>query len=121
MEGKNIGEGIMDKTAEMIIIYTTLPSENDARTIGAELVEARLAACVNILPGMVSIYRWQDATETASETVMLVKAPKALEAQLLAALAARHPYSVPALIVVEPSSVGAPYLAWLYNQTSAQR
>ena len=70
---QELGEEAMDQAAGMIIIYTTLPVESDARKIGAELIGKRLAACVNIFPGMVSIYRWQGAVETAGETAMLVK------------------------------------------------
>jgi periplasmic divalent cation tolerance protein len=80
-----------------------------------------LAACVNIFPGMVSIYRWQDAVETANETAMIVKTTQVLEDRVLEAIASRHPYSVPALIVLKPQRVAAPYLEWLCNQTLPQR
>ncbi len=110
----------MNQADEMIVIYTTLPSEGDARKLGGELVEERLAACVNILPGMVSIYRWQDAVETGAEVIMLVKTRKALETQILKAIAARHPYSTPALLVFEPTTAAASYLEWLYDQTAGQ-
>ena len=95
----------MDENAGMIVVYTTLPSESDARKIGQELVEEKLAACVNIFPGMVSVYRWQGNIETGNETVLLVKTRKDLSKQVLEALAARHPYSVPALVVFEPQYV----------------
>ena len=49
----------MDENAGMIVVYTTFPNESDARKIGQELVEEKLAACVNLFPGMLSIYRWQ--------------------------------------------------------------
>ncbi len=77
-------------------------------------MEEKLAACVNIFPGMVSVYRWQDTIETGNETAMLVKTRKDLSKQVLEALAARHPYSVPALVVFEPQYVAAPYLDWLF-------
>ncbi|MBI4725461.1 MAG: divalent-cation tolerance protein CutA [Rhodomicrobium sp.] len=111
----------MEQAGGMIIIYTTLPSESDARKLGGELVEQRLAACVNILPGMVSVYRWQDAIETANEAAMLVKTRTDLEAQVLEAIAAKHPYTVPALFAFEPHRTAASYLEWLYNQTTPQR
>ena len=109
----------MDKNAGMIVVYTTLPSESDARKIGQELVEEKLAACVNIFPGMVSVYRWQDNIETANETVLLIKTRKDMSKQLLEALTARHPYSVPALVVFEPQHVASPYLDWLSAQIMA--
>jgi periplasmic divalent cation tolerance protein len=108
----------MDQSAEMIVVYTTFPTEKDAHKGGGELVEEKLAACVNIFPGMVSIYRWQDAIENASETAMLVKTRKEVQSRGLEALAAKHPYPVPALIVFEPRLVAASYLEWLRNQTA---
>jgi periplasmic divalent cation tolerance protein len=109
----------MDKNAGMIVVYTTLPSESDARKIGRELVEEKLAACVNIFPGMVSVYRWQDNIETANETVLLIKTRKDMSKQILEALTARHPYTVPALVVFEPQYVASPYLDWLSAQIMA--
>ena len=107
----------MHQGAEMIILYTTFPTEKDAEKVGVELVEEKLAACVNIVPGMVSIYRWEDAVEKGSEVAMLVKTRKELEPQVLEALAAKHPYTVPALIVFEPRRVAASYRNWLRDQT----
>jgi periplasmic divalent cation tolerance protein len=107
----------MDQDAEMIVVYTTFATEKDAQKVGGELVEEKLAACVNIFPNMISIYRWQEALETANETAMIIKTRKELELQVLEALAAKHPYSVPALITFEPRRVAAPYLEWLRNQT----
>ncbi len=107
----------MDQDAGLIVVYTTFPTEKDAQKASAELVEEKLAACVNIFPGMVSIYRWEGAIENGSEVAMLVKTRKELEPQVLEALAAKHPYTIPALIVFEPRKVAASYLEWLYNQT----
>ncbi len=109
----------MDQDAGMIVLYTTFPNEKEARKVGGELVEEKLAACVNIFPGMVSIYRWEGAIENGSEVAMLVKTRKELETQVLEALAAKHPYSVPALIVFEPRRVAASYLGWLRDQTAS--
>jgi periplasmic divalent cation tolerance protein len=111
----------MDEAAAMIMIYTTFADQKDAKNLGAQLVELGLAACVNIFPGMISVYRWQGALETANETAMIVKTRKALQSQALDAIAARHPYTVPALIVLEPQYVEAKYLEWLCDQTGASR
>ena len=110
----------MNRDAEMIVVYTTFPTEKDAQKVGGDLVAEKLAACVNIFPGMVSIYRWQDAVEHGTETAMLVKTRKELESKVLEALSAKHPYSVPALIVFDPRRVAASYLEWLFAQTSLQ-
>ncbi len=109
----------MDQDADMIVLYTTFPNEKEARKVGGALVEEKLAACVNIFPGMVSIYRWEGAIENGNEVAMLVKTRKELESQVLEALAAKHPYTVPALIVFEPRRVAASYLEWLRNETAS--
>ena len=109
----------MHQGAEMIVVYTTFPTEKDAQKVGGELVAEKLAACVNIFPGMVSIYRWEGAIETGSEAAMLVKTRKDLETQVLEALARKHPYAVPALAVFEPRRVAASYLEWLRNETAS--
>jgi periplasmic divalent cation tolerance protein len=106
----------MDQDAEMIVVYTTFPTEKDAQKVGRELVEEKLAACVNIFPNMISIFRWQGALETGSETAMIIKTKKELESQVFEALAAKHPYSVPAILTFEPRRIAAPYLEWLRNQ-----
>jgi periplasmic divalent cation tolerance protein len=111
----------MDEAAGMIVIYTTFPSESDARKIGGDLVEEKLAACVNIFPGMVSIYRWEGALETGNETAMLVKTSKSLQDQVLKVIAAQHPYTVPALLVFEPNAVAQSYADWLHNQIKVER
>ncbi len=107
----------MDQSDEMIVVYTTFPNEEEARKLGAHLVETRLAACVNIFPGMVSIYRWQDNIESASEAAMIIKTRKALKEDVFAAVASLHPYTVPALLMFEPSQVASSYMAWLVTQT----
>ena len=107
----------MDPADAMIVIYTTVPNEQDARKLGRELVEERLAACVNIFPGMTALYHWQGNLEETPETAMLIKTRLSLQGEAMAAIAARHPYTVPALLVFRPAEVGAPYLAWLKAAT----
>ena len=105
----------MDQAA---LVYTTWPSVVEAEAAGAALVEAGLAACVNILPGVRSVYRWQGAVERATETVMIVKT-RAVRAEAVAiAIKARHPYDTPAIVVV-PVAGGEPgYLAWIASETA---
>jgi periplasmic divalent cation tolerance protein len=107
----------MDHSDEMIVVYTSCPNEEEARKLGAHLVEHRLAACVNIFPGMVSIYHWQDNIETASEAAMIIKTKRALKEEVFASVASRHPYTVPALLMFEPSKVASSYMEWLVAQT----
>ncbi|BBF93060.1 divalent-cation tolerance protein CutA [Blastochloris tepida] len=105
----------MDQAA---LVYTTWPSVVEAEAAGAALVEAGLAACVNILPGVRSVYRWQGAVERATETVMIVKTRAARTEAVATVIKARHPYDTPAIMVV-PVAGGEPgYLAWIASETA---
>jgi len=100
-----------------VFVYTTYPSIVEAETAGRALVEQHLAACVNILPGMISHYRWQGAIERAEETVMLIKTRASLADAVRAEVKARHSYEMPAILVLPIESVDQAYLAWLMAGT----
>jgi periplasmic divalent cation tolerance protein len=100
-----------------VFVYITYPSVVEAEKAGNALVGARLAACVNILPGMVSIYRWQGAVERAEEAVMIVKTRAALAEQVRASVKATHPYDTPAILVLPLESVDERYFAWILAET----
>jgi periplasmic divalent cation tolerance protein len=101
---------------DKIIVLTTCESSQDAQTIAETLVEKRLAACVNILPGLKSVYRWQGKVENATELLLLIKTRRGLFEQLSAELARIHPYEVPEVIAL-PLIDGAPaYLGWLEKE-----
>ena len=78
-----------------VFVYTTWPSVVEAEKAGRAVVEAGLAACVNILPGMISHYRWQGAVERAEEAVMIVKTRASLAERVRAAIKDTHPYDTP--------------------------
>jgi periplasmic divalent cation tolerance protein len=80
-------------------------------------VEQRLAACVNILPGMISHYRWQGAIERAEETVMLIKTRASLAEAVRAWVKVKHSYETPAILVLPIESVDQTYLAWVMAET----
>ena len=102
---------------EPLLIITNCPDEDTANAIALALVEARLAACVNILPRCQSIYRWQGAVDTASEVPLLVKTTAGNYAVLEAAIRERHPHEVPEIIAI-PIARGLPaYLNWLAAET----
>ena len=100
-----------------VFVYTTYPSIVEAEEAGRALVEQRLAACVNILPGMISHYRWQGALERAEETVMLIKTRASLAEAVRAEVKARHSYQMPAILVLPIESVDQTYLAWVLAET----
>ena len=98
---------------EFVVVLVTAPDEAVAAEIARALVEERLAACVNILSGMRSIYRWQGNVEDEREALMLIKTHRERFAELQSRVKALHPYSVPEVIAL-PIVAGSPdYLAWL--------
>ena len=102
-----------------LLILTNCPDETCAKALALALVEEKLAACVNLLPRMQSIYRWQGAVESASEILLLIKSTAANYAALEARIRELHPYEVPEIIAL-PITQGLPaYLNWLAVETKA--
>ena len=95
------------------IILCTCPDKNTAENIARLLVKDKLAACVNILPGITSVYTWQKQIETAQEHLLLIKANKTAYQAIAAAIKKQHPYDIPEIIAV-PIENGLPeYLHWI--------
>ena len=103
---------------ETALVYSTCPDQATAEQIGGYLVEHGLAACVNILPAMTSLYRWQGRVETAGEVVVLIKTRSSLVDDVFAAVKTRHPYDTPALLVLNVSDVERAFGAWIVAETS---
>lgn len=103
---------------EPLFVYTTFPDEAAARTVSRVLVERGLAACVNLIPGMRSVYAWEGAIEEAGEIVGLVKTRTGRREAVAAAIREHHPYDTPVVFFLE---VGAdePTRAWLLGATGA--
>jgi periplasmic divalent cation tolerance protein len=96
-----------------VIVLTTMPIAEDVTTLARTLVDERLAACVNVLPAMDSVYRWEGAVEQAREHQLIVKTTAARVEALKARLTALHPYDVPELLVLPLSDGAASYLNWI--------
>ena len=96
-----------------VIVLTTVGTAFNVAALARELVEQRLAACVNVIPRIESTYRWQERVETDAEQLLIIKTTDERVEALRAALVARHPYEVPELVVIQPESVAEPYRAWL--------
>jgi periplasmic divalent cation tolerance protein len=110
----------MNKDLERaVFVYTTYPSIVEAEQAGRSLVERRLCACVNILPGMVSLYWWQGAIERGEEVVMIIKTRALLAEKVRAAVREKHSYSTPAILVLPIETVDPDYHAWLVGETAA--
>jgi periplasmic divalent cation tolerance protein len=98
------------------LVLCTFPSTEEARQIGTSLVEKQLAACVNLIPGVESIYRWQDQLQTATEVLAIFKTSAAAIAALSHELAILHPYEVPEIVTLNPADVADSYRTWLLEQ-----
>ena len=98
---------------EVILALSNAPDEGTARRIARRLVDEQLVACVNLLPSMHSIYRWQGKVEEASECMMVIKTTRAVWPRLLERLPELHPYDVPELIALDVQEGHGPYLAWV--------
>lgn len=102
---------------QTLMVLVNVPDETVAHAIARALVEQRLAACVNVLPRVQSVYRWQGKIEEAVEVPMLIKTTQARYAELEATVKAAHPYDVPELIAL-PIVAGLPeYLGWVAAET----
>ena len=109
----------MTKDDRPALIYTTFPSMDDAKRVGDALVGARLAACVNMFPGMVSIFEWQGAREQANEVAMIIKTRASLTEQVLKETKRLHPYELPALLVLATEGGSEEYCGWIASQTQS--
>lgn len=100
------------------VVLVTAPGADVGRRIARDLVGARLAACVNLVPGVTSIYRWEGTVQEDGEVLLVIKTRAHLLERLERELVAAHPYEVPECIALEASRVEARYLAWLVDATS---
>jgi len=100
-----------------LICFCTCPDAEVAERIANALVDERLAACVNVLPAVISIYRWQGAVERAGETLLLAKTTRERLAALGERIVALHPYELPEVVAVEAAGGLPAYLAWIAAET----
>lgn len=103
-----------------LLVFSTFPDIEKARQIGTSLVESQLAACVNLIPAVESIYRWQGKVETSSEVLAIFKTTSAAWSEFEARLKALHPYDVPEIVAVEAEHVSAGYAAWVGESVTGQ-
>ena len=100
-----------------LLVYTTFPDAGTALGVGEELVRLRLAACVNVLPGMLSVYAWKGAVEQGAEVVAILKSREGLAEALSAALKARHPYETPIILHLPVMGADPDTAAWIMQET----
>lgn len=102
-----------------VVVLTTVPVSFDAQGLARQLVGERVAACVNIVERLTSIYRWKDAIEEEGEQLLIIKSTSERLEDLRENLLARHPYEVPEFIVFSPADVAGPYMKWLADSVSS--
>ena len=99
------------------ITFTTCKDARQAKAIARALVKEKLAACVNLVPGITSVYAWEGKTEEASEVLLLIKSRSALSKRLVTRIRALHSYSVPEVMTLAISSGNPAYLRWVRAST----
>ena len=100
-----------------VIVLTTVGTSFDVAPLALDLVNARLAACVNVIEKIHSFYRWKGAVEEEDEQLLIIKTVEEKIEALRDALFARHPYEVPEFVVVRIDSLSDAYRAWLFEST----
>lgn len=104
-------------TTDAVLIYTTWPDPSAAEAFGQKMIAERLAACINIIPGMISIYEWQGRTERSQEVIAILKTSKNRIEELKEKFKAEHPYDCPCFLVL-PIEDGLPdFLSWIDRQS----
>ena len=97
----------------VVLVLCTFPDLEKARQIGTVLVEKQLAACVNLLPGVESIYRWEGKIEQATEVLAIFKTTREVYPRFRDELVNAHPYEVPEIITLNPEDVAGSYARWV--------
>ncbi len=106
---------------EVLLVFGNAPDRAAAERIAEALVTQRVAACVNILPGCISFYRWEGKLERSDEVPLLIKTTRAAYPQLESLLRTLHPYQLPEIIAL-PATAGLPgYLDWVAQETNVKK
>ena len=105
-------------SAEYLVVLTTLPVDYDARAFGRALVEERLAACVNVVCGVRSIYAWEGKIERTDEVLLIIKTQSSRYDTLEAFVRAHHPYETPEIVEIPAGRVTPQYWQWIVKETT---
>ncbi len=101
-----------------VLVYTTYPSLVEAEAAGKGLVEAGLAACVNIIPEMISIFRWKGQVERGAEVIMIIKSRDSLKERVAEAVRGSHPFETPAILFLPTGGGDKNYVSWILEETA---
>lgn len=108
----------MTEPFDAIIVLITVPTQDVGAAISQALVEERLAACVNLVPGITSTFRWEGKVQVESEAILLVKSGRGLFEALAARVRSLHPYTVPEIIALPIVTGNQSYLSWIKDSIS---
>lgn len=97
----------------MLIVLTTVSESREAETLARKIVEAKLAACVQILPPIISVYSWKDEIEKDSEILLLIKTLPEKYDELEKFISENHPYEIPEIVAISAEKVSENYLDWM--------
>lgn len=98
---------------DVMVVLVTAPDADKAAEIARTLVEEKLVACVNVIPAIRSIYRWEGRVEDASEALLVLKTPRFRMKELVDRVTALHPYEVPEVVALSVADGHGPYLDWV--------
>ncbi|XP_050215270.1 protein CutA, chloroplastic [Mercurialis annua] len=115
MEGGS--DSSSSNTVPSIVVYVTVPNRDAGKKLAQSIVKEKLAACVNIVPGVESVYQWQGEIQTDSEELLIIKTRQSLLEALTEHVKANHEYDVPEVISLPITGGSIPYLEWLKNST----
>ena len=105
--------------SDELVVFVTVPSLDDARRIATEIVSGRLVACVNLIPGIESVYSWNNRIEVSAEILLLIKTTKVRYAELEERIKSMHQYTTPEIIGISIECGLPSYLKWVRDSTSA--
>jgi periplasmic divalent cation tolerance protein len=105
---------------DKIVVLSTCATEEEAERLARHLLDARLAACVNVIPGMRSFYHWKGAVESAGECLLVIKSSRGLFAPLRAELEKTHPYEVPEVLAIPIVEGAEKYLNWMASNLRSE-
>ena len=107
--------------SELVMAFTTLPADFDATTLAQDLVAAGLAACVNVLPAVTSVYTWEGVPQVDKEQQLIIKTTHDAVDALWEVLRSRHPYDTPEFVVVPIVDGSDDYLAWVEKSVGPRK
>jgi periplasmic divalent cation tolerance protein len=110
---------VSSSTSHVVLVLTTIAAEADGAALGRTLVDERLAACVNVLPAMISVYRWKGQVEQDREQQLVIKTSRDRLTALEARLRQLHAYELPEFLVIASDGGSEAYLGWVEEATAA--